>query len=193
MSFVGDIDMSDPSGASSRDDAIDTQDRGTGLTGGEEQTIKDAGIDKNSYNNDTPGRTNPQRPQKVENDMIDFSSTQSIKVGEADTSPIPKPLLSKDIAQRQDRTDKIASYPNKEPVEREVSYEETSALISKVEEGVKETKPSLLKSDDPWSSFDLRDCKKSKSVVVIEEYSAGIWNWVIDRTCCKRRNRATEL
>ena len=76
--------------------------------------------------------------------------------------------------------------------ESNTSYEETQALITKIESGVK--KGATLKSDDPWSSFDSSgNGKKSNSTVLVEEDTGGLLNWVLDRTCCKKRNRAAEL
>ena len=132
-----------------------------------------------------------------ENDTPDAANGRhtdiSIQVSEAEISAMHMPLLSGSILKSQDLTDKVATDLNDKPVKRHVSFEETSALITTIEDGVKQNKGSKLKSDDPWSSFDTRDGKKSKSVVVIEENSLGIWDWVMERTCCKRRNRAVEL
>jgi hypothetical protein len=98
-----------------------------------------------------------------------------------------KPLLSDGVSEREGL--EAGKSPLNEPVERKQSYEETAALISKIEEGVKRGPP--LSSDDPWSSFDSSNGKKSKSVVVIEEHEPNIiWSWITERACCKRKTRS---
>jgi hypothetical protein len=99
------------------------------------------------------------------------------------------PLLNQDISHQ------IEGTSLKKPVEG--SYEDTVALISTIEEGVKKGQP--LNSDDPWSSFDSTNDNKSKSVIVVEEYEPkrklfcnNLWNWLLERSCWKKKTKTTK-
>jgi hypothetical protein len=182
ISFVGDIDMSWAPSAS--EDVIDAiNEASKALQKDQNQT------DINDHRGEGAQQDHVIDNDKDTSDVEDKSSREDraepIEASNLEVS-MTTPLLSDGVSEREGL--EAGQSPLNEPVERKQSYEETAALISKIEEGVKRGPP--LSSDDPWSSFDSTNGKKSKSVVVIEEHEPNIiWTWITERACCKRKTR----
>ena len=189
--FLGDIDMSCP--VASEDVANNDQTRSEIYKDveGSEDGKEVVGIEhlERDPKKDIVEKESQEKAEPSHNDRSDQQVSVSLRVTKEEALAMFTPLLNADIGDTISDQNSL----NAKSADHQTSYEDTVALITTIEKNVSDNSPS--KSDDPWSSFDSGDRKRPQSAVVVEEQETkrtflftNIWNWLMDRSCWKRKS-----